>query len=214
MGFDICLMKLQFKRQKWFYSFPILFLYLFLLPYQRQLFVSGDQKEEILREIFSLNQKYLILFGLWYSFLCFRMILNDEMKELNWCLDARYRFRWIFYWQIIYLGVLFPYIVWIVRHMAGYEENIVTVLLQIFCFSFELYVWLQLTGSPFVSFCIMLVWYFLCINQLVPEEISGMRINYLAGEIETSWYFWQAGLGIMLLIMGESIGRKGFRKRS
>lgn len=200
MSNRLLLLKLHLKTQWIWYLAPAIFLYSLIIPYQTQ-FLGGNIDEEAVKKVMDSAQEILLLIGIWYQYLGFRMLLSPELRELSY----GNRMKSKTWWELNCIGLFFiiiaSYLSWLVFQLNGYEECIITLAFQCIIMQVFLFWLMHLCRSSLAGMAIGAAYYFCNINQLLPSYISIARVGVLPKYYAKEWYIVQIGFIILFVIM-------------
>lgn len=185
MIYIIKLWKLHMKNQVLPYFCPVIFLYLFLLPYHMQLFMDMDEATMI--QVFDSAQKYLVLFEIWFQYLGFRMVLSAELKEVSYSFVKKIKGRWMLANLFFSFICFLPYVMWMIFHSGAYYGNILTVLVQCVIAAVMTFTVMYIQQSASGGMAVIVFYFFLCVNHAVPEEFSLVRLGILPVNCLQHW---------------------------
>lgn len=188
------------------YLLPVLFLYLLLLPYQRQLLITID--ETVMIRVFDTAQEYIILFEIWFQYLAFRFILSTELREVSYRSMRQSKGGWFICNLIMTLFLFLPYFVWLIFHIETYVGNVFILLMQCMIIAGMTFFFMQLLKSALGGSAIMVFYYFLCVNHLLPREFCVIWLGMLPVNYGYVWKSVQMIMGILPFGGGVWAGRE------
>lgn len=181
----IRLWKLHMKNQTLLYFFPVVFLYLFLLPYHMQLLTDMDEASMI--RVFDSAQKHLVLFEIWFQYLGFRMFLSAELKEVSYSCVKKIKGRWMLVSLFFSLICFLPYAMWLAFHRGAYAGNILSVLVQCIITAVMTFTVMYVLQSASGGMAVVAFYFFLCVNHIVPEAFRLVRLGILPVNCFPHW---------------------------
>lgn len=200
MSNQLCFLKLHIKSQWLFYLLPAIFLYCFVLIYHAQLFETGIE-EETVRKVFDSAQRMLLLFGIWYQYMGFRILLSPELKELSCGIQIKWKLYWWICCTVLLLVLITPYLLWLMVQVGGDSKTITGFVFQCFVIQILTFFLMHLCRSSLAGLAFAVAYYFLNINCLLPQFFSIARIGVLPRDYSMTWYIVQTIIGILLFIL-------------
>lgn len=192
--------KLHIRTQRIMYFFPVLFVYLFLLPYHYQLLVNKDEITMI--KVFDSAQKFLLMFGIWFQYLGFRLILSTELKELSYSNTSNTKSGWCLSNIILTLLLFFPYAVCLALKIGNYCSNIPILFMQCIVIGGMTYFFMHLLKSALGGMALVFGYYFLSISHFLPKELCIIRLGLLPVNFGHNWYIIQLLFGTLFFVGG------------
>ena len=136
---------LQIKKQVFLHLFPMLLLYVLVLPFVRNTVMDLDEMEAL--RLFHFTKRLVILIGIWYQYFDFQMIFYRELKEITFVKNTVSHFKWFIFSRLIYICLLMPFLIFF-RQSSTYFENCIEVyVFQILVVSFMMYFLLKFFHS-------------------------------------------------------------------
>lgn len=161
------LQKLHIKKQLLPYLFPIIFIYVFLLPYQKQLLLNMDETAMI--KVFDSAQEYLLLFAVWFQYLGLRIVLNPGLKEASVSYCKKIKGKWLLSNWFLYFLCFLPYVLWVILNSGSYYKNMLFILLQCMMAEVMAFFIMYILQSALAGLAVMVLYYFLCVNHIMAE---------------------------------------------
>lgn len=156
---------LEVKRQVIWFVVGILFIYLFIVPYQMNLLKRFQDIEDIKIIFFSNLQRYLPVVSIWYSFWFLRDMLESDCREIIYSLDRKPKVRFLLYLFCIYIIIVLPASI---RFLSIYSENVLDIL----------DIWLEGLFFMLLSYCISYLFCSAIIGFIITFLYSMFMINF------------------------------------
>lgn len=187
---------IHIRRQFWMYLLPCLFIYVILIPYQKQILLSEDFDKLI--RVFDISQKYLCLFYVWIQYLAWRYLLNVKQREIV-RFEAFGRGSWFLINLLFSTLIMSGYFLWLAN--ASGRPLSVCILLAEFSFTaIDAALLYQLTGNPLTGLGIMMIYLFLCTTHHLPAPWAVIHLDVLPNTLELTWVLCQSVIAILLLV--------------
>ena len=193
-------LKIHLKVQWIFYLIPVLFVYLFLIPYQSQFLNMDLLNQTNLIKVLDSSQKYMLFLTIWYQYLSFRILISAELKEVSYGIHKSTKLTWMISCYIFFLCLFFPYGTWLMKQLIPYGEQAITLMFQSFIMAVFVFFLINLMRSALAGMAIGVCYYFLNINHFLPEFFNIARIGLLPSYYTKEWYFVQGILSILFLL--------------
>lgn len=170
-------LKLHVRKQVLAYLFPIIFIYVFLLPYQKQLLLNMDETAMI--KVFDFAQEYLLLFAVWFQYLGLRIVLNLDLREASVSCVKKMKGKWLLSNLFLYFLCFFPYAVWVILNSGSYYKNMLFILIQCMMAAVMAFFIMYILQSALAGLAVMVLYYFLCVNHIMAEPFCIIRLGIL-----------------------------------
>lgn len=197
------LQKLHIKKQLLPYLFPIIFIYVFLLPYQKQLLLNMDETAMI--KVFDSAQEYLLLFAVWFQYLGLRIVLNPGLKEASVSYCKKIKGKWLLSNWFLYFLCFLPYALWVILNSGSYYKNMLFILIQCMMVAVMAFFIMYILQSALAGLAVMVLYYFLCVNHIMVEPLCIIRLGILPENYSFGWYVWTLAIESAVVILGDRI---------
>lgn len=209
MNNTLSLLKVHIKAQKYLYLCPLLYIYIFFLPYQHQILQSEIIDDMLMIKIYNSAQIFLLVFAIWYQYLGLRIELFHELQEISCGIYRKRKILWYIYCLLVYLIILGPYFIWLFFASCGYQEVVLVLLFQIFEISIAASFVMRLFKSALAGMVAILVYLFTSIFHLLPDSVGIIRIGLLPKYFSVEWYLIQSFIIIILFFSNLGMVKKG-----
>ncbi len=193
-------LKIHIRTQWGMYFFAVLFIYLFLLPYQHQLLADKDELTMI--RVFDSAQTFLPIFGIWIQYLGFRLLLSKELKELSYSNITGAKSSWCFSNIVVTLFLLLLYAICLAFMTEDYRVNVTVLLFQCIIIGEMTYFFMHLLKSALGGMAFMYGYCFLSIGHLLPEEFCVIRLGLLPVNFGRNRFYTQIFFGVFMVVGG------------
>lgn len=192
----IRLLKLHIKTQWLLYFFPVIFLYCLIMFYHTQL-LAGIVDEDTMRKVMDSAQKTLLLFGIWYQYLGFRMILSPELREVSYGVRMRSKGWWCISSIVVFFITVCPYMIWLAFQLGSYGKNVGIIVFQ--CVIIEMFTFflMHVCQSALAGLAAATAYYFLNVNHLLPPYLSVAMTGILPNYYPIEWYALQVSFAVV-----------------
>lgn len=187
---------LQLKKQPFLHLFPILFLYIFVLPYQNNILADIDELNIL--KAFYITEVLVLVFAIWYQFLDFQIIFYNDLKEISFVNFMMSHFRWFLFSKLIYICFLTPFLL-IFQNAGVFNKNSIFIfVLQMLELSSVMYFIARLLRSSLTGAVCGILYLFLCISGYLPFPCNMAVIGKIPADVTLNWFLFH---GIVILIL-------------
>lgn len=204
MIWDLRRIKIGYKNMRLWIIIPFILLYVFLMPYQNNILNSNLPLEDLRSEFFHIAQAVIPFAGIWWPFLYFRTLIEEEGMEVIYAADPRPKFRFILYFYCTYILLCLPLYIWYLHiYKSGYME-VFRLIMQnaVLCMIFYCFTYL-LRSSLLAVLIVLILECALLFTVNSMWEGNLFASNIYAEDIASAVYWiWGAGLiGLSGLVM-------------
>lgn len=179
------------------YLLPCLFIYIILMPYQKQILLSEDFDKLI--RVFDISQKYLCLFYVWFQYLAWRYLLNAKQREVV-RFEAFGRGSWFLINLFFTTLILSGYFLWLIE-ASGRPLSVCILFVEFFFISMDAALLYQLTGNPLAGLGIIMIYFFLCMSHHLPAPLAVIHLDVLPNTLGPTWILCQFVIAILLAVI-------------
>lgn len=187
---------LQLKKQPFLHLFPILFLYIFILSYQKDMLTNMDEINIL--KAFYVTEGVVLVFAIWYQFLDFQIVFYKDLKEISFVNFILSHFQWFIFSKVIYICCITPFLVIFKRANSLNKNSIFIIVLQIWELSCLIYLITQFLRSSLAGIVFGVLYLFVCTSNYLPYPWNMSIIGIVPADVTLNWFLIH---GIIILIL-------------
>ena len=189
-----CFLFLHTKKQWTMYLLPLIFVYVVLIQYQRQVLAVADANTMV--KVYDISQKYGCLFFVWYQYLSWRYVLSVRQREVVIFQSFKKRSWFILNLFLTYL-LLSGYLIWLLK-ATGSINNVLMISVQFLFSSVEVSLLINLIKSPLSGLMMYLIYIVLCMSECIPGDWCIINLGIMPDSYSISWLLKHLLFSIML----------------
>lgn len=194
---------LQFKKQPFLHIFPIIFLYIFVLPYLDNI-LAGMDEISVLRA-FYVTEGLVLIFAIWYQSLDFQIIFYRDLKEISFVNFIMPHFRWFIFSRVIYICFLFPFFVTLQSTSFFNKNSIFVFIFQILELSLFMYLITEFLRSSLAGAICGILYLFICTRSYLPYPWNIVVIGTIPSDVTLNWFLFHGIIILILIVLMQKI---------